>query len=373
MAEQAAAMAEQTAAINRLMAMMAPTPSITPQPAPTTHVTPPSPTIPRRSAKILPPDAFDGSDRSIVHIFLHKCKLHFAGAPELFPTQASKTIFAAGYLTHGAYDWFMPKMDQWTLHPEQPPPEFVSWENFEQSFQNHFGDPNLVRTKERELKSLKQTTTVSLYTAQLTRIMSYTGWNDAALKSAYYEGLKLSVKRGFRYEKVKPECLDDMIETALRIDNSIQEELMDRKMVQTNSPDNRNLAPRWQPTPRPYTYTPPTPTTPQTPSPSRFAAHEGSTPMELDIATTPRTPRTPTKPPSTRTSAPKPPSARFRPPLTEAERQRRLEQGLCRYCGREGHVLKDCADLTRVRSFQAASVETSSPDETVSENELDLE
>ena len=58
----------------------------------------------------------------------------------------------------------------------------------------NFGDRNLVGVAGRELRALKKTTSVAVYTLKFLRISGPANWNQVFLKDTYYEGLQKIIK-----------------------------------------------------------------------------------------------------------------------------------------------------------------------------------
>ena len=323
-------MQRMSQALDRLAYPEAPTPSVTPQPPP-----PPAPIVPiapmslppMRSAKVSPSEMYSG-DRHKLYLYLSKCRHNFLSCPELFPTEHQKVLFASGYLDGAAYNWFQPLLDQYSRAMDSPaeetPAEFRFLQQYAKSLENTFGDPDIVRSKERELRNLNQFSSVASYLADFNRIKGFVKWNDEALASQFYKGLKSAVKDGLVYEKPAPTTLAQLSSAALRIDSRQFERLLERKL-EASAPSQfaRN--------PRPYrTNSPPlrpsalaiTPVAPR-PTPVPTSTQDGSTPMELDLMV-------------------HRPRSHLRGPLIETEKQRRYDNKLCYYCGSEQHRLATC-------------------------------
>ena len=315
--------------MDRLVSLNAPTPSITPQPPPTLRPVPQpalQPIPQTRTAKVSPPDLYSG-DRHKLHLFLAKCRHNFLSRPELFPNESQKVLFASGYLDGAAFNWFQPLLNQYaeaTVGSSEVPPEFETFAQFAKSLEETFGDPDIVRSKERELGNLHQTTSVASYLAEFNRIKGFVKWNDEALASQFYKGLKSGVKDGLVYENPAPATLAQLSSAALRIDSRQFERLLERKLESTVSQSTRGARhPSTSPFAQPQRFinsvtASPVPRPPPAPTP----ASDGSTPMELDFSQ----------------SYP----SRFRAPLGNEEKQRRRELNLCLYCASDKHRVSTC-------------------------------
>ena len=318
--------------MDRLVSLNAPTPSITPQPLPVFQPVPQAtsqslPHAPTRTAKVSPPDMYSG-DRHKLHMFLAKCRHNFLSRPELFPNEPQKVLFASGYLDGAAFNWFQPVLNQYaesTVGNSEVPLEFETFAQFAKSLEETFGDPDIVRSKERELGNLRQTTSVASYLAEFSRIKGFVKWNDEALASQFYKGLKSGVKDGLVYENPAPATLAQLSSAALRIDSRQFERLLERKL-ESSTPSQPIRGTR-QPSNGPYTQPPQllnsitaSPTSRQPPLPALVS--DGSTPMELDIS--------------------QPYPSRVRGPLSNGEKQRRRDLNLCLYCASPNHRVSTC-------------------------------
>jgi len=318
--------------MDRLVLLNAPTPSITPQPPPVVRPVPQPASqslsqAPTRTAKVSPPDMYSG-DRHKLHMFLAKCRHNFLSRPELFPNEPQKVLFASGYLDGAAFNWFQPVLNQYaeaTVGNSEVPLEFETFTQFAKSLEETFGDPDIVRSKERELGNLHQTTSVASYLAEFSRIKGFVKWNDEALASQFYKGLKSGVKDGLVYENPAPTTLAQLSSAALRIDSRQFERLLERKLESSTPSQSTRGArhPSNSPFAQPQRFinsvtASPAPRPPPAPTP----ASDGSTPMELDFSQ----------------SYP----SRFRAPLGNEEKQRRRELNLCLYCASDKHRVSTC-------------------------------
>lgn len=210
-------------------------------------------------------------------------------------------MFAASFLRSTAFSWFQPYLD----NPLSP--LLDNFELFCNSLYATFGDPDEVGTAERSIFNHRQTTSVAAYASDFRRFASLTSWNDSALCAQFYRGLKDAIKDELA-KMGRADTLDQLIEIAIRLDNRMQERKMER-FIHTSNPSHRpnNFQSRRTLT-MPHYDMPPRPQT----------LNESSRHMEIDGS----------KP-------------RFKK-LTEEEKQRRKDLGLCLYCGTPGHVANGC-------------------------------
>ena len=298
MAEQVQSLVTEIAQL-RLLSI---TPATTPEPR-TQH--------PSQVPKILPPDPFTG-DRLELDTYLTRCQHVFLTQPSLFLTEQHKVLYAVSYLKGNAYSWIKPLVQEYAKGLSIPI-EFTSFQKFSESLTRMYGDPDIVKSKTREINALCQTTSVSAYASEFRRLQAYIAWNDKALFDRFYEGLRDNVKDGLVHENPRPALLEDLISAALRIDARIYERILERKTT-AKTPARQTT------TTKPTTSQAPAPVMPQYASPfPRPTTHDTTTPMELDHQ---------------------------RIPLTPDEKRRRVEyrklNGLCLWCGDGQHLLVDC-------------------------------
>jgi Retrotransposon gag protein len=172
-------------------------------------------------------------DRHKLHLFLTKCRHNFLSCPELFPNESQKVLFASGYLDGAAFNWFQLLLNQYseaTVGDSEVPPEFETFAQVAKPLEETFRDPDLMRSKERELGNFHQTTSVASYLADFNRIKDFIKWNDKALGSQFYKGLKSGVKDGLVYKNPATTTLTQLLSSALRIDSRQFERLLERKL-----------------------------------------------------------------------------------------------------------------------------------------------
>src|SRR5436190_14028837 len=273
MAEQVQSLVTEVAQLRLLSITPAATPDIrTPQPAA------------RPVPKVLHPDPFTG-DRLELDTYLTRCQHVFLTQASLFPTEESKVLYASSYLTDTAYSWVKPLIQEYAKGTSVPP-EFTSFQKYSESLTRMYGDPDIVKSKTREINALCQTSSESAYASEFRRLQAYITWNDQALFDQFYEGLSENVKDGLVHENPRPTLLEDLISAALRIDVRIYERILERKSASAR----QGSTSRHRTVSRPTTSAPP-PTLHQSVPPTQTNAHDASTPMELDQQRAPSLPR----------------------------------------------------------------------------------
>jgi len=138
----------------------------------------------------------------------------------------------------------------------------------------------LEATSERELRRLRQTTSMSDYAAKFESLKQYLSWNDAALRDQFYLNLRDDVKDELA-PLDRPQTLSALKELATRLDSRLEERRREHRHL--SYPPSNSCGPnRPQPPSQP-------PVTPSTPLPAlRTPSHtaDGTVCMELDATGT---------------------------------------------------------------------------------------
>ena len=247
--------------------------------------------------KVPRPQPFHGK-RYQVKPFISGLRIYISLRSHEFPNEMTKLLFAASLLRDTAYDWFRPyETAISTGTAGHSGLVLSSIDDFYEQITNVFGDPDESLTAATKLYKLIQLTSVATYTSEFQRLSSQLSWNEEALKDLYYQGLKPAIKDNI-LRGVIPTTLSEMIRIASNFDNRFQQ-------YKTNL--NRNNNRSWQ-------------ASRQVPV---------SEPMELDAIRTNPAPKQPSSP-----------SVGKR--LSRDERQHRISNNLCLYCGKSGHQVKNC-------------------------------
>jgi hypothetical protein len=334
--------------------LIPPTPSASPSLPPASSVV--------RSPKANPPTPFSGEQRGELDAFLSQCRLYFLVSPELFPTDTQKVLYAGSYLVGNAHTWFEPLLQSYERHREQVataqttgepvrtpcPAIFASYATFSSALQTMFGDPDLRRNKAFELNALRQTSTVAVYASEFLRLRAYTNWNEDALHFHFYNGLRENVKDDLARFENQDISFEELLRRAQQVDLRIVQRINERKAHSASVVSQRRPTSTVKTDPHHALPTPPPP--PRVPSPAPPtqppAAPDGTTPMILD---------------SGRNFPQKGSGPRQ---LSPQERDRRMKNNLCVFCGASGHFKAECplkALSDQRRAAQANSVSRYSP------------
>uniref|UniRef100_A0A3B1JAD9 CCHC-type domain-containing protein n=1 Tax=Astyanax mexicanus TaxID=7994 RepID=A0A3B1JAD9_ASTMX len=225
------------------------------------------------------PDKYDGSP-DLCRGFLLQMSLFFANS--LVSVDAARISFFISRLTGRALDW---ATAIW------PSIEHSTYEHFLSEFKLVFDHPHHGQSQGELLVQLRQgNRSVSDYALEFRTLAAGSGWNEPALRVMFRNGLRADVLSELAC-KDDGLPLDELISLAIRLD----------QLKQSSVPGRRAGIPTPHlATPRASGYTPR----------STFREEE---PMQVD---------------ATR--------------LSSEEKRRRLQAGLCFYCGRAGHMLREC-------------------------------
>jgi hypothetical protein len=296
---------------------------------------------PRRT-KVREPDPFDGSDPRKLRTYFVLCELNFQDRPRAFDTDTAKVIYATSYLKGAALDWFEPDLLRGPhLHRalwRDDYSEFVS------ELAKNFGPHDVVADAEHQLAnlSMKDGQRINKYIVEFNRNASQVrGYGEGALRHHFYYGLPDRIKD--EISRVgKPASLYDLRDLAQSIDARYWERKSEvsRQVNPTTSSKSveRNVdKPSFKST---------NPSTPTSTS-STFSGSKASKGKE------PSDKPAPTSDLSSKLGRDG--------KLTKEERQRRFENKLCMFCGKPGHVAKDC-NRASSRAAKARAVMAADPE-----------
>ena len=267
-----------------------------------------------KSEKLPDPDPFDGTREKLIP-FLFAIRSKLAINLNRYPTEDSKIDYVYSRLSGNAQAQILPRL-QAELNKIDTCDQLL--EHLERSF----GDPDRRGTAQRIIGTLRmKNRPFAEYLAEFQRYIEDTGYNVEARKSLLEAGLFNELKDYLINMDVHNMTFESLIEKCHMI-------------------DGRHRAKQAQSRPRAFG-TPPI-SGPKSPgvagtnsATSRpLAANSGGDPMDLSVT-----------------------NARKRGPLTPEEKQHRLINNLCLYCGGAGHQAVNCPSKpkTFVRSANLVS------------------
>lgn len=264
----------------------------------------------RRSATAIAvrhPDKFSGLDRAKLRPFLSQCRMVFMANPLAYDSERAKVMYTASYLDAVALSWFETYIFMNESDPDYP--HFMdNYSLFEKELVTLFGDPDAAATAEHKLHQLKmkENHQVARYITDFRRYQAMVNWDDRALQYCFRRGLPSRILDELARREEKPATLLELEQAALKIDLRFWERQQERrdfgdshkmmevnKNIRFNRPSSSPSAPLIQ---------------------SRTETHSNVTEM--------------TQP-------------QFKK-LTPEEKQHRIDNKLCLYCGKAGHSAKDC-------------------------------
>jgi Retrotransposon gag protein len=188
------------------------------------------PTVTILRLKIKDPDVWSGK-RSTLPGFLTSCGVKFMIEEHNFTKEIYKIGYAGSFLGGTPAAWWCTLFQRYEKAVDNPPIELTSFTEFSCTLTEYFGDPDLTGTMERELRNLRQTSSVADYAAEFQHIAGYlttVGWSDHPLLSNCRANLKDNIKDALVHEKPFPTTLLEMIAASIRIDNHEYEKTLDR-------------------------------------------------------------------------------------------------------------------------------------------------
>ncbi|KAK3513472.1 hypothetical protein QTP70_015467, partial [Hemibagrus guttatus] len=276
------ALQDLVAALRQALAtLLAPAPT---PPAITSADTVTASSAPLCSSPMAQPAPYSGSVEDC-NGFLLQCSLVLEMQPHLYRTERSKVAFVITQLCGQALLW---AESLWS----QDSPVTQSYAGFVEHFKEVFGKPSWDSSVGEELCKLQQgTLMVTEYAIQFRTLAAKSGWNEQALLAANRQGLSPQVRLHLAAHE-DAIGLERLIQLSIRVATRMQS-CVHRSQDQSRPYNRRD---------RPEPVSPPEPA----PEPALEPMQRGTT------------------------------------HLNPAERQRRLTQSLCLYCGDPGHALPAC-------------------------------
>ncbi len=238
--------------------------------------------------KINPPETFNGSRHKCKN-FLLQCKTVFSAQPSRYGNEHSKLAFAVSYLRGNAYDWISSFMC--TDGPNQF--GFASFDDFANALDRAFGDPLRQKTAERRLMTMTQgdrsVVSFAVY-FQATVIEAEYTLDSSLVLRLFYNALSEEIKDDI-FKCDRPDTFEEYKNLAISIESRQIERKFERKLFKSSGKSTKSGSSQ-DPT--------------------------GPAPMQIDALQI------------------------RRGKLSAEERQERMRLGVCLYCGKKDHFVKEC-------------------------------
>ncbi|MBW0539773.1 hypothetical protein O181_079488 [Austropuccinia psidii MF-1] len=175
-------------------------------------------------------ECFDGTQPIKFRSFIQSCQLIFHNDPANFSQDRKKFLYATSFLIGRAAKWIEPYLSN--LTNKDPSYLLNSWKLFESQLFTLFVDPSEVRKAEAELDSLrmKEVGHVSLYIADFRSLVSGIGdWGERAL--IYH------LSRGLASNPSSIDYLQDLMDISLALDTRYHERQKEKNHHQEKNPE----------------------------------------------------------------------------------------------------------------------------------------
>ncbi len=245
--------------------------------------------------RLPPPKPFAGDPKSCQG-FLTQCSLTFELQPSSFPTDRSKIAYIITLLSDKALSWASAVWQSQDACCE-------SYAAFEEEFKRVFDHPVSGREASKHLLTLSQGfRSAADFAIEFRTIAAGSGWNNEALMVCFQGGLSEPLQDELATREPAAD-LESLIAIAIRLDNRLRERrVARRKASQSQVPVSRSVSPVRIPASR------------ASPAPEQL--HDSPEDMQLG-----------------------------RSRLSPSERERRMKERRCLYCGASGHFCSTCSEL----------------------------
>src|SRR5204863_1328734 len=250
----------------------------------------------RRDPKIPNPPEFSGKVSEFRN-FMAQCTLTFHMCPNTYVTDEQKVLFIISLFRGSALTWARDI-------PEQPDHHLrLDYSAFKKALSNLYLDRNLKAASEDKLSRLCQTKSAAAYDAEFQSTVAPLGLNDDAECLFFYLGLKPEIKDDLATVG-RATTLTALIDQVVGIDQRKYQRRLEEKKS----------------------------------NPSSSSTPSGSRDSSRDSKSKPQNPASANLVSQSNSSN----SAKPHGPLTDAEKARRKQKGLCVYCADPTHVWANC-------------------------------
>jgi len=190
------------------------------------------PTAESSGIKVNAPQEFYGV-RNKFEMFRMQCLLAIEMGGAKLNSDRKKMLYIVSYLRGPAYDWIHPHFKDYLENAPAQQKESTKrlfrepqalFDEMEETFD--YGNETL--EAERDIQALRQKSSAAKYKAEFQVLAVKVEWNDEALASQFYKGLKDVVKDEIaRYDR--PTGLKEMYDLAVKIDGRMYERQLEKK------------------------------------------------------------------------------------------------------------------------------------------------
>ena len=282
-----------------------------------------------KEPKVNSPDEYQG-ERNKLTGFLTQCQLVFDLQPARYATDYAKIRYMISFFRKAPLHSIEAHLAK---DVDDQPRWLHDYGLFIKHIKRTYGDPDEVHTAERKLLAIQQKSSVTNYFAEFEQLSSLLDWPDSVLIAKAREGLKPSLKDAIatKVEEI-PKTWNDFVTVITRLDERMFEREQEKKNEQGR---------------------------PERHEPRQIETNSGR--VRPAVTSFNRSSETSTvkstQPPRATTPWNGNPFAGLgmRPRLSEFEKQRRRDSGLCFSCGQSGHQAKDCSQSTRSQGTVVSS------------------
>lgn len=295
------------------------------------------------------PDSYDGSDPKKLTQFLLQLSIYFQTHPRKFPDDQAKILFAISYLKGNALDWFGPgmtEMEESGISPDW----YDSYGDFARELRDNFGEHDPTGTAESKLSALrmKDSQRFTEYLVKFNQLAIQTGWSEDALRFRLYDGLPDRLKDEIsRFGK--PATLTELRTCIRTLDSRHWERQAEKRRNNPNPPTKSNDKRPDNSARSGNNHNKSSNSRPSNSNSNSKSSNSGSNNSASASSS------------SANRSSNMDNKLGKDGKLTEAERKRRLENKLCLFCGRSGHMARECPKSTSSAAKARASKTSDAP------------
>lgn len=241
------------------------------------------------------PERYSG-DPNTVQVFLTQVALHLSCKPKAFPTSQARVAFLISYLAGNAAQWAVPLVSR-------DDPILCDWGAFREEFLKVFDRRADSYTADREMLELRQgSNDLVQYLNAFRRLVAETKWPVAKQTALFHQGLCDELKDAVAHIDPQPKTCEGLINLVLRLEHRLSERKGDHGRKGKSLPSYVTVG-----------------------SPETSTASKGE-PMDIGA---------------------------IRASLTATEKESRRKQGLCLYCGKKGHYVRECPAKPKTSRYRA--------------------